>query len=131
MQVPPGLYRAEVQALAVEGTTTTFEVTGIEVAAAETRDVVHRFATGIALIGVRKGDELVDAVVNITDQATGRGVAGARTYTSEGSNPRKFVLTPGTYSVKYSTLGAHKGHADTFEMTVEAGGTFERTIRLE
>lgn len=131
MQVPPGVYSANVQVLAVEGMVTNFEVPDIEVRASEVTELEHTFETGIAMIGVTMGDELVDAIVNISDRASGKRVAGSRTYTSDSSNPRKFVLTPGEYSVKFSSLGKHKGHSDTFEMTVEANGTFERVVNLD
>ncbi len=130
MQVPPGVYRAQVQALAVSGLTTSFELAEIVVEAGEVTEVEHPFETGVAMIGVRMGDELVDAVVNIDDRAASRRVAGSRTYTTEGSNPRRFVLTPGEYTVKYTTLGAHQGHADQFDMTVSVGETFQRVIEL-
>ncbi len=130
MQVPPGVYRATVQALVVKGTTTTAEVTDIEVLAGEVNEVVHPFASGVAMIGVSMGDELVDAVVNIADRSTGKRVTGSRTYTTAGSNPREFILTPGDYSVEFTTLGKHKGHKDSFEMTIEPGETFEKRIEL-
>lgn len=130
MQVPPGEYLAQVQALAVSGTTTAFEVPGVSVKAGEEVSVEFPFETGNARVGVRMGTELVDAMVTIIDRDTGKGVAGARTYTSESSNPRNFVLTPGNYTVKYASLGAHKGHADTFDITVGAAETVERVIDL-
>jgi len=130
MQVPPGEYAATVQALAVQGLTTVFEVDGIAVTAADITEVNHPFETGIAMVGVSMGDELVDATVNFHDKASGKGIAGARTYTSASSNPRKFVLTPGTYNVKYVTLGAHKGHTGTFEMTVLPGETMQELVQV-
>jgi Ca-activated chloride channel family protein len=93
--------------------------------------VVHPFETGIAMVGVSLGDELVDATVNFYDLATGKNVAGSRTYTSASSNPRKFVLTPGAYTVKYVTLGAHKGREGSFEMTVEPGQTLQEVVQLQ
>ncbi|MCP5179057.1 MAG: VWA domain-containing protein [Pseudomonadales bacterium] len=130
MQVPPGIYSGTVQALAVEGTVTTFKLAEFEVSAGTTTEVTHTFNTGIAMIGVRIGDELVDAVVSISDRYTGKNVAGARTYTSASSNPRRFVLTPGSYSVTYSSLGKHKGHSGSFDMDIDAEGAVERVIEL-
>lgn len=130
MQVPPGVYTGTVQALAVDGSVTTFKLAEFEVTAGAVTDVTHTFNTGIAMIGVRVGDELVDAVVNFTDKATGSVVAGSRTYTSSSSNPRKFVLTPGDYSVKYSSLGKHKGRSGTFDVRIDAEATFEKIIEL-
>ena len=130
LQVPPGEYSASVTVLAVKGLTTTFDVQDINVTAAEVIDVIHPFETGIAMVGVSKGDELVDATVNFTETTTGKRGAGSRTYTTPNNNPRKFVLTPGTYNVKYVTLGEHKGHNGTFEMTVLPGETVEESIQI-
>lgn len=131
LQVPPGVYSAQVQVLAVEGLTTTFEIPDIEVIAGDVAEVVHPFESGIAMIGMRSGDELVDATVNFHDPASGRNVAGSRTYTRAGTNPRKFVLMPGTYTIRYATLGAHKGHKGELEITVSPGETVTQDIDLQ
>ncbi len=131
MQVPPGGYSARVQVLAVEGASTTFEVPGIEVKAGEVTEVVHPFESGVAMIGVRSGEDLVDATVNFHDMETGKNVAGSRTYARPGTNPRKFVLIPGTYTVKYATLGAHKGRKGEFEITISPGALAEKDINLQ
>jgi Ca-activated chloride channel family protein len=131
MQVPPGSYSAQVQVLAVEGATTSFEVSEIEVKAGGVTDVVHPFESGIAMIGVRSGEMLVDAVVNFHDRRSGKNVAGSRTYTQPGTNPRKFVLLPGIYTVKYATLGEHKGQEGELEITINPGATEERVVNLQ
>lgn len=128
LQVPPGVYRAQVQALAVKGLTTSFDIPGIEVRAGEVTEVEHPFESGVAMIGVSKGEELVDAMVSIDDLASGRTIVGGRTYTSSNSNPRRFELMPGDYTVEVTTLGVHKGHRETFDISVSAGGTVEKSV---
>ena len=108
----------------------SFAVPLVEVRVGKVSEVVHRFLSGIAVIGIGGGDERVDAVVTISDRETGHRVAGSRTYSSASSNPRTFVLMPGVYTVTYSTVGKHKGHTGTFDMTVEAGRTFEKHVQL-
>jgi hypothetical protein len=58
-------------------------------------------------------------------------VAGSRTYTQPGTNPRKFVLLPGIYTVKYATLGEHKGQEGELEITINPGATEERVVNLQ
>lgn len=130
MQVPPGVYLARVQAMVLQGTATLVDLPDVQVMAGEVSEVVHSFESGIAMIGVSQGDELVDAVVNITDLKTGKRVAASRTYTSAESNPREFLLTPGAYTVEFTPLGKHQGPKDTFEMTIEPGETFEKRVQL-
>lgn len=52
---------------------------------------------------------LVDATVNFTETTSNKNVAAARTYTSESSNPRKFLLNPGSYRVEIMALGKYGG----------------------
>ena len=80
------------------------------------------------MIGVKSGNELVDATVNFTEANTKTWITGKRTYTSEANNPKKFLLNPGTYTVKIQTLGKHKGKSETFTITVKAGETIQKII---
>lgn len=129
MQVDPGRYDITFQALNIEGLGTTHKIEDVALEGGQAKAVAHNFETGIAQIGVRtKAGELIDAAVNFTEINSGKNVAGARTYTSESSNPKAFLLTAGTYSVKVTTLGKHKGQTESFTITVKAGQTAERTL---
>jgi Ca-activated chloride channel family protein len=128
MEVNPGTYDVIFQALTMKGLETFYTLENVEVKAGENSSVKHNFKTGIAMIGVKSGNELVDATVNFTEVKTKTWIAGSRTYTSENNNPKMFLLNPGTYSVKIMTLGKHKGKTETFTITVKAGETVERII---
>jgi Ca-activated chloride channel family protein len=129
MEVTAGNYKVSYQALLIEGISIYEEVNEVEVKANTTTALSHEFTSGIALIGVKTASgELIDAVVNFRDTTTGKNVAGNRTYTSQSSNPTKFVLNPGVYEVTIATLGTHKGKTDKFLFTVEAGKTVEKII---
>jgi len=129
MEVPADHYRITYQALALEGIEITAEIEDVEVKANATTPLTHDFASGVAMIGVKTASgELIDATVNFYEKTTRKNVAAARTYTSESSNPKKFLLNPGEYEVKIVTLGAHKGHTETFTITVKQGETVEKII---
>lgn len=129
MEVPAGLYKITYSAIGIEGTATNAEVIGVKVIANSTGSISHDFKSGIALIGVETtSGELIDSTVNFHEISTGKNVAGRRTYTSESSNPRKFILTPGEYEVKIVTLGNHKGKSDSFSLKIEEGKTVEKII---
>jgi len=129
MEVAAGNYKVTYLALNLKGTDINVEVKDVAVKANATNSISHDFKSGIARIGVKTAnDELIDAVVNIQEKSTGKNVAGNRTYTSENSNPKVFVLNPGTYTVKITTLGNHKGNNDSFTITVEEGKTIEKII---
>lgn len=129
MEVPAGSYKVTYSALNLEGLDINVEVNNVEVKGNAIEFLSHDFKSGIALIGVQTKDgELIDATVNFLEESTGKNVAGGRTYSSASNNPKKFLLNPGTYEVNVSTIGKHKGHKDSFTVTIEAGQTFERII---
>lgn len=121
-----GIYDVEVSGMKMKGLEQVKRIENIEVVPQTTQTVEHNFKTGIAMIGVQTGNELVDAVVKIKDKATGKGITGSRTYTSASSNPREFLLNPGTYTVSIKALGVHKGHDASFTIVVKEGETVEK-----
>ena len=127
MEVPAGKYRITYSALNLKGLDIHVEVEDVEVKANATNAIFHDFKSGIAMIGVKTASgELIDATVNVHEKNSGKNVAGNRTYTSESSNPKQFLLNPGTYEVRVITLGAHKGNNSTFTITVKEGETVEK-----
>ena len=130
LEINPGMYDVLIQALKIEGIETNFKIENIEVKANETSTIRYNFKSGIALIGVKtSGGELIDSTVNFFEKTTGKNVAAARTYTSNTSNPKPFILNPGTYDVKVVTLGKHSGHSETFSIIVKEGETVEKQIQ--
>lgn len=118
-EVDAGTYNVTILARDVSGLEASHTIENVSVGAGEVIDVSHNFNTGIASIGAKEGDTLIDCSVDITDAATGKDIAGARTYKSESSNPRKFILTPGTYNVKLREAGKYDGSARGEEFTIE------------
>ena len=70
--------------------------------------------------------ELQDAVVNVTDPATGENVAGGRTYASPETNPRHVPLEDGSYNVTVSAVGIRGGPRHEFEIEIVDGNRIER-----
>lgn len=87
--------------------------------------VAHDWRTGTLKIGAARGGALVDATLNLVDAATGEAVGQGRTYTSDRSNPKSFVLLPGAYRV---TLNEIRGERRTIEVAVVAGEVVERMV---
>ena len=126
MEVNPGVYDIEVAALRMNGLERTFVIEDVALKGGEVKEVSHNFITGIANIGVSENGTLVDCTVNIYEKTTDKSVAAARSYTSSNSNPREFILNPGTYKVK---LRGRKNGKDTikwFEFTVQQGENFTK-----
>ncbi|MBT8255746.1 MAG: VWA domain-containing protein [Bacteroidia bacterium] len=121
IEVSPGVYDIEVQALRMKGLETQFIFEDVSLNAGATTTREHDFKTGIANLGVSENGTLIDCTVNIYTKSTEESVAGGRSYTSSSSNPREYILNPGDYKVK---LRGRKNGADTikwFEITVKEG----------
>ncbi len=73
----------------------------------ERTELSHEFSSGTLSLGARRGNTLVDAVLNVID-ADGKNVAGGRTYTSANSNPKQIVLAPGVYTLRIAEIRGDK-----------------------
>ena len=124
----PGFYDVEVKALNMKGLEITHRIDSVKLMANDTIKVAHNFESGIAKIGAKSTNGLVDAVVNIYEVNSKKNVANGRTYTRETNNPKQFILNPGTYEVKLKALGEHKGKQETITINVKAGQTVEKIV---
>lgn len=106
LRVAAGTYDVSLRSVEVEnGPEPRFE--RVTVTGGERSEVAYEYASGELHVGVLRDGVLADAVVNVID-ADGKNVAGGRTYTAESSNPKKFVLTPGTYTVRIAEIRGEK-----------------------
>ena len=129
LEVNPGKYYIEIQALRINGLETKHVFNNVEVHPNKTELIDYAFKSGIAKIGVKTAaGELVDATVSISEAQSGKSIGGGRTYTSASSNPKEFLINPGVYNVKIVSLGKHKGNSETFEIRIEPNKTFEKII---
>lgn len=87
--------------------------------------VARDLPSGTLRIGVRKGSELVDAVVAVKRGKT--SVDQSRTYKASTSNPKEFIVPPGEYQVEVSVIGGEKHQ---LAVTVAAGETVEKILDL-
>lgn len=125
-ELNPGTYSVEMTAMVMKGINITHRIENVEVEANQTNEIIHNFESGIAFIGAASSTGLVDAVVNVIEINSNKAVDASRTYTSESSNPKKFILNPGTYKITLTALGEHKGKKESFNLTVKEGETVEK-----
>lgn len=100
----------------------------IEVKPQESSDREHNFHSGNLSVGAVVGNELIDAVVQVIPDGTTRPTTASRTYTSETSNPRGFILTPGRYSVTVASGRLPGKPKREFGIEVLAEETVEQII---
>ncbi len=128
IEVDPGEYSVEIAALKMSGIQTTYLFEKVKVESGKTVELSHSFKTGKALIGVKSREELIDAVVGISEKKTGKNVAGARSYTSASSNPREFTLNPGIYEVTVKPVKKEYARKmEKFTIQIKQGETIEKT----
>lgn len=94
----PGYYKAVVKSVTIEGAGIEREFP-FEINSRETSSIKCEFNSGMVSVEVKRGGALADAVLRIDSQLSGKFVAQGRTYTSAQSNPKKFKLSPGTYTI--------------------------------
>jgi Ca-activated chloride channel homolog len=129
-EINPGVYDVEITAMVIEGMETTHRMENVTISAGETKALEHNFKSGIAMVGAKSAKGLVDAGVNIKNNKTKQSMANGRTYTSASSNPKKFILTPGTYEVTITAFKEFNGKKQTFTMVVKEGATTEQVINF-
>lgn len=124
MELNPGTYDVTVRSVTIEGE--GFEVTqsGIQVEASQTSECALDIPSGILMVGAKHQGELWDCTIHVST-LSGESVARGRTYTSESSNPKRMVLTPGKYKVTLQPLKLDVG-TQTTEIEVRQGGTTEQ-----
>lgn len=128
--VDPGTYQVNLKGLQIRGTDVDATIENVVVRGLDTTEVQHNFETGTARIGAMGANGLMDATVNIIDQQSNKSVGGSRTYTSESSNPKTYLLTPGNYSVILVGVKEFKGEKRQFEMIIRAGDLFEKMVQF-
>lgn len=126
-EITPGTYDVEVKALEMSGTVLLRQERVVVEPQRETA-VDFDFASGTLRIGATLGGALADAIVSVVDAASGEAVDSARTYAHDKSNPKEFILEPGTYRVEVRPT--REGERRQIEVTVEAGATVEQMVEL-
>jgi Ca-activated chloride channel family protein len=126
-RLPAGTYDVEVEALEIEGGP-RHRWEGVAVAGGTPAELSWDFASGTLRVGATRGGQPVDALVSVAPAAGGEAVAGGRTYTAGTSNPKTFVVPPGSYAVTVRPVKADRADERVLRMTVAAGGTAEETV---
>jgi Ca-activated chloride channel family protein len=128
-EITPGSYDIEIASVEVANKATglhRFE--NVEVKPSERLTLTHEFASGVLSVGVVNGAALIDAVISVRAAGQTREVAGGRSYTAAATNPKKFELTPGNYTVIVTPVRMTGNPKREFTIEVVAGQTAERKV---
>ena len=129
--IDPGTYNVELSAMNISGSSAKVILENITVGSGNSNTVEHNFLSGELKIGVNGGGgKLIDAVVSVKDIVTGENVGQGRTYESSSSNPKKFILSPGTYEVTIKPIDKKYGSEQKVSAEVTAGTVTEKVINF-
>ncbi len=124
VRITSGTYEVAVGSVEISGNPWV-ELGTVEIEPGGSAALAHAWESGTLEVGAARDGELVDATLNLVDAATGKSVGQGRTYTSETSNPKSFILLPGDYRV---TVQEIRGGRRTIEVSLAAGETVERMV---
>jgi Ca-activated chloride channel homolog len=94
----PGLYDLEISSVEIEGNPNV-RIDSLEIKPNRKIEKVHLFESGILAIGAASKGRLIDVIVEVYSDATGKETAYGRTFELENSNPKNFELLSGVYRV--------------------------------
>lgn len=122
--IPAGKYEVVLTAIEIAGRPQA-ELPPIVVAPESEVAVAHEFSSGGLAVRVVRGETLIDAVVAV--RAAGKTVGQGRTYLAATSNPVRFTLQPGDYTVEVSEI---RGAKRSLAVAIVAGAETDREIDL-
>ncbi len=124
--ITAGDYEVEVRSVEIEGETRV-ALGRLKVEPGGLTELSHEYSSGTLEVKVHRSGTLTDSTVQLYD-AGGKVVDGARTYTSETSNPATFVVAPGDYRIVVQEIRGVKTEA---KATVAATATVEQSFDLD
>ena len=125
LTVPAGSYDVEVKSVELKGQS-SHRFSAVVVNGNERTDLEYEYRSGTLSVEVRRGDSLIDAVVQVYD-AGGRSVVGRRAYADESGNPVSFELAPGDYRLRIREV---RGERTEVDATVTAAAETPVTVDL-
>ncbi len=126
MRVAAGTYDVTIRSVEVRNAPEQV-VRDVIVVGGERVELEFSLESGVLSVGTRRGETLVDSVVNVVD-SNGANAGGGRTYTSPSSNPKSIVLIPGEYTVRIREI---RGDQREVAVSVVAGETTEVILDLD
>ena len=127
-ELSPGSYDVIIKSVKISGLDIEKKLENIEVMAGEIQELAHDFESCVLRVKVTFQGELCDAGVNIVSVSPRKAIDGARTYANENSNPKSFLLNPGTYEVDVRGVRLEGNPREKFTITLKKGEVVERVV---
>lgn len=124
LKVSPGVYDIVIGSVEISGRP-EIKMESKPLAAGSNLKFSHNFQSGELSIGARQGAVLVDATISILDEHK-KIIASGRTYSSPESNPKKFTLQPGIYTIELRPVKSEGLDQKSLSVEIRAGETIEK-----
>ncbi len=128
-EITPGFYDVEVKSVTIKGLTNNKKFENIEIKPGETTTLAHNFESAVLKVGATYQGKECDATVNIVNVNPRKAVGGSRTYADPKSNPKSFLLSPGTYEVDVRGVRVPGDPREKFTITIKPGEQLERIVK--
>lgn len=127
IKIPPGVYDIIFKSMEIGGRP-EIKITKKELGNSSNLKFTHNFESGELSIGAKKGQELVDATLNIVSIKMGKSVQAGRTYKTPADNPKKFILEPGQYRVDVKPVRQEGLAQKSVTVEIMAKGSVEKMV---
>lgn len=128
-ELAPGVYDVIINSVTIKGITSKAIIGRVHIKPNETTSLVHEFQSAELSVGASFKGALCDAAVDIYSLDTKHSVEARRTYASASSNPKKFILSPGTYEVTVKGIKVEGDPEEVFKITIQNGEKVERWVK--
>ncbi len=128
-EMNPGIYDIVIKSVTIKGIEQEHVIEKIEVRPGQTTELSHEFESAVLRVGAFFQDQLSDVTVSIRSLNSRQSVAAGRTYTSPDTNPKQFVLSPGTYEVEVNGIKVPGNPKEKWTITLKAGEEAEKIIK--
>ncbi len=127
LNVPPGNYDLVIASVEISGKPEK-KYENIVLGSSGNQAFSHNFESGTFSIGTKQGTAYVDATVSIVNLKSGKVAASGRTYQSAESNPKLFMLEPGSYRVDLSPVKPAGLGKKSINIEITAKGLEEKMV---
>ncbi|MFQ5527639.1 MAG: VWA domain-containing protein [Thermoanaerobaculia bacterium] len=124
--ITAGEYEVEVGSVEIRGRPRV-QLGRVIVKPGERVELSHEYSSGTLKIKAHRSGSLVDATVQVYGE-DGKSVGGGRTYTQETSNPKTFVVEPGSYRIVVQEI---RGPRTEGTVTVDKEAVVEKAFDFD
>ena len=126
----PGRYDVTVKSVKIKGLAIEHSFKDVVIQPGQMTSLSHDFKSGVLKVKTTYNGALCDAGVNITSGEPKKSVGGSRTYANPKSNPKSYLLNPGTYEITVRPVRVPGASRKSVKVELKAGEELEIEVAL-